>query len=44
MGILPAFIWLTALDYREGWFKVDYHGQLGWINADYVEARGDCGL
>ena len=44
MGILPAFIWLTALDYREGWFKVDYHGQQGWINADYVEARGDCGL
>ncbi len=44
MSILPAFIWLTALDYREGWFKVDYHGQQGWINADYVEARGDCGL
>ena len=44
MGILPAFIWLTALDYREGWFKVDFHGQQGWINADYVQARGDCGL
>ncbi len=44
MGILPAFIWLTALDYREGWYKVDYYGQQGWINADYVEAQGDCGL
>ena len=44
MGILPAFIWLTALNYREGWFKVDYHGQQGWINADYVQAQGDCGL
>ena len=44
MSILPAFIWLTALDYREGWFKVDYHGQQGWINADYVQTRGDCGF
>ena len=41
--VLPAHILLTAFSYHEGWFKVDYHGQRGWVSADYVQAQGDCG-
>ncbi len=41
--VLPANILLTAFSYHEGWYKVDYYGQRGWVSADYVQAHGDCG-
>ena len=42
-GMLPYNVTLTALERTDGWFKVDYHGTQGWVSAEYVEARGDCG-
>ena len=41
--VLPAYILLTAFSYHEGWFKVDYYDQRGWVSAEYVQAHGDCG-
>lgn len=42
METLPYDVTLTATERTEDWFKVDYHGTLGWISADYVETRGSC--
>ena len=39
---LPYDITLTALEYSDGWYKVDYHGRQGWISADYVLRQGNC--
>lgn len=41
-GLIPARVTLTALRRTAGWFKVDYHGALGWISASYVITRGHC--
>ena len=41
--VLPYDVTLTALEKSGGWFKVDYHGEQGWISADYVEPKGSCG-
>ncbi len=43
IGALRSQIKLTALERADGWFKVDYHGERGWISAAYVEPEGDCG-
>ena len=43
IDILPSQVKLTALERTDGWFKVDYHGEQGWISAAYVEPEGDCG-
>ena len=43
IGALRSQIKLTALERTDGWFKVDYHGEQGWIAAAYVEPEGDCG-
>ncbi len=44
IGLVPWEAWLTAFNYSDGWFYIDYHGERGWISADYVEPRGDfCG-
>ncbi len=43
IGALRSQIKLTALERTDGWFKVDYHGERGWISAAYVEPEGDCG-
>ncbi len=43
IGALRSQIKLTALERVDGWFKVDYHGEQGWISAAYVEPEGDCG-
>ncbi len=43
IGALRSQIKLTALERTDGWFKVDYHGEQGWISAAYVEPEGDCG-
>ena len=40
---LPYNVVLTAFERTDGWFYVDYHGERGWISADYVEpAQGNC--
>ena len=43
IGLAPWEAWLTAYAYSPGWYDIDFHGQRGWISADYVEPRGDCG-
>ena len=42
IGLVPAKAKLTALARTDLWFKVDYHGAIGWISADYVDTDGDC--
>ncbi len=42
IGALRSQIELTALERTDGWFKVDYYGEQGWIAAAYVEPEGDC--
>ena len=42
VGLVPWEAWLTALEYAPGWYKIDFHGDRGWISADYVEPRGSC--
>ncbi len=41
-GWLPQGVTLTALARTQKWFKVDYHGNIGWISADYVIPQGSC--
>lgn len=43
MQTLPSNVTLTALERTVNWFKVDYHGKVGWISANYVIPSGDCG-
>ncbi len=43
LDIMPYNISLTALEWQAGWYKVDYLGLPGWVNADYVTANGACG-
>lgn len=40
---IPYNITLSANARTADWFKVDLHGEQGWISADYVLTRGDCG-
>ncbi len=42
-GGVPHNATLTALERTSGWFKVDYHGERGWISAEYVDKKGTCG-
>ncbi len=42
IGGVPYNATLTALERTSGWFKVDYHGAIGWISADYAEPIGNC--
>ena len=42
-GLIPAYVTLTVVSSTTGWYEVDYYGAVGWISADYVETRGDCG-
>lgn len=39
---LPYNVTLTAIERTADWFRVDYHGQQGWISADYVATSGSC--
>ena len=39
---LPTNITLTVLAQIRGWLHVDYHGQAGWISADYAVTQGNC--
>ena len=41
-GGVPHNATLTALERTSGWFKVDYHGERGWIAAEFVETKGTC--
>ena len=41
--VLPARARLTALERSMNWILVDYHGERGWVSADFVATTGDCG-
>ena len=40
---LPYNLVLRATERVTGWYRVIYLNGQGWINADYVSAKGDCG-
>jgi len=39
---LPYNVVLTGVERVEGWFKVDWYGERGWVSADYVEPSPGC--
>ena len=41
--MVPYNVTLTAMARTAGWFQVDYHGETGWISADYVIPEENCG-
>ena len=41
--VVPYGATLTVYERASGWFKVDYHGERGWLSADYVRPVGACG-
>ncbi len=43
VGEVPHNATLTALERTASWFKVDYHGERGWISAEFVDKKGTCG-
>ncbi len=43
INILPYNVTLSALEQVDGWIKVDYHGQQGWVSAAYTSEVKDCG-
>jgi len=40
---IPFGALLIAEDRSGDWFKVEYEGNMGWVNIDYVFRRGACG-
>lgn len=40
---IPYDVTLTALERTSAWFKVDYHGAIGWVSARHVSPHGACG-
>lgn len=40
---IPFKTELIATERAGDWFKVEYEGQLGWVNIDYVFRSGYCG-
>lgn len=40
---IPFRTQLDAIDRSGDWFKVEYQGNIGWVNIDYVFRRGACG-
>ncbi|MYD08466.1 MAG: SH3 domain-containing protein [Chloroflexi bacterium] len=42
-GWLPRGVTLTALERTADWFLVDYHGERGWVSAEWVTPHGVCG-
>lgn len=40
---IPFRTQLIALDRSGDWFQVEYDGNTGWVNIDYVFRRGACG-
>ena len=40
--VLPAGVKLTALQRTRDWFHVDYHGERGWVSAQWVSPQGIC--
>ena len=43
IGMLMDGTTVPALEYKAGWYKVDYHDLHGWISGEYVTASGGCG-
>ena len=42
IGLLPHGATVTALDRRQGWYRVAYDGKFGWISGDYTRSQSDC--
>ena len=42
IGLLPQGATVTALDRRQGWYRVAYDGKFGWISGDYTRSQSDC--
>ncbi|MGL5614810.1 MAG: SH3 domain-containing protein [Sarcina sp.] len=38
--VLPDNTPVKAIAYKDGWYKVDYEGTTGWIDAAYTSANG----
>ncbi len=36
LAVIPNGTKLTVLDERDGWYKVEYNGQTGWVSKDFV--------
>ena len=43
IGVVLTNETLAVMARSPNWFNVEYHGVSGWISADYVQMRGDCG-
>ena len=41
--VIPIQTTITAFEYREGWFNVQYGDRNGWVGAKFVTTDGDCG-
>ena len=42
MRVLAPGIQLTAVEYQDGWYKVDFYGEKGWLAEDYLVPIGSC--
>ena len=40
LTVLPYGVTLTALERADGWVKVDYYGQQGWVYAELTSSAG----
>ena len=41
--VVPYGATLTVYERTPGWYKVDYHGERGWLSGGYVTPIGNCG-
>ena len=41
--VVPYGATLTVFERTPGWYKVDYHGERGWLSGGYVTPVGSCG-
>jgi uncharacterized protein YgiM (DUF1202 family) len=42
LGTLPYEAVMTAFNYDNGWYNVQYGDQIGWVSADYVRTLDAC--
>ena len=43
LAVIPWQTMLNALSRSDGWYMVQFAGQLGWVSAPHVQALGSCG-
>lgn len=41
--VIPYDLTLQAINKAPGWYNVIFGDDNGWISADYVNTRGNCG-